>query len=79
MNRPKPLPEQLLDDGDDAFPALAVRAGRDAYQRALQAGQTVLIAEGSVLYEVLPTGERRVIKQLQPLIPVQAGRVLKLW
>ena len=78
MKRMEPNPGTLRDD-DDAFPSLAVMAGRDAYRRSLHAGQTVMIAEGGILYEVSPAGERRVIKHLQPLIPVQAGRLLNLW
>lgn len=78
MNQPDHTSELSLDD-EDVFPSLAVMAGRNAYQRALQAGQTVLIAEAGILYEVSPAGDRRIIKHLQPLIPVQAGRILKLW
>lgn len=78
MDQPE-VKSPTLRDEDAEFPSLAVMAGRNAYERALHAGQKVLIAEGGVLYEVSPEGGRRVIKQLPPMIPVQKGRVLKLW
>jgi len=67
----------ILDD--DQFPYLAALAGRNPYRRSLEAGQKVLIAEAGVLYEVSLKGDRRVVKHLQPRVPVHAGRILKLW
>ena len=62
----------------DQIPMLAAMATKQAYERALAAGQSVLIADNGALVEISPDGSRRVIRQIAPNIPVKAGQVISL-
>jgi hypothetical protein len=63
---------------EDQIPMLAAMAVEQAYRQALAAGQHVLVADSGVLIDVAPDGTRRVVKQLEPNIPVKAGQVISL-
>ena len=57
---------------------LAAMAIERAYREALASGLNVLIAEAGLLVEVSPDGSRRIIKRLEPNIPVTAGQIISL-
>lgn len=63
---------------EDQIPMLAAKAIEHAYQQAIDAGQTVLIAESGLLVEIFPDGTRRILRHLQPNIPVKSGQVIPL-
>lgn len=63
--------------GENDGEALARKAReltRAAYQQALAAGESVLVAENSVLYEVHPDGSRVVVKQLEAATILRKGQ-----
>lgn len=63
---------------EDQVPQLAWLAVQQAYARTVEAGLSVLIAEGGMLIEVSADGRRRVVKRLPPNIPVEAGKIIML-
>ena len=70
-------PEASIRRKEAQIPRLAKAAGKKAFRRALNAGQTVLAAEEGVLYEVTKDG-RRPVKKLAPSVKVKAGKVIKI-
>lgn len=59
---------------ENTFPAMSGVAFAVARAEALAAGQSVMEAEGGVIYEIFPDGKRQVIKQIEPPTPVKRGR-----
>ena len=53
-------------------------AVEQAYQQALAAGESVLIADKGTLVEVSPDGSRRVIPQIELNVAVSVGQVILL-
>ena len=56
------------------FPATSGSAFATARQKVLASGQSVLLSEDGVLYEVLPDGTRKFVKQLESPTPIVPGR-----
>lgn len=73
----KPDQEASIRRKEAQIPRLAKQAVKDAFSRAVSAGQKVLVADKGVLYEVTKDG-RRAVKQLAPAVKVKAGRVIKI-
>jgi hypothetical protein len=69
--------EKEIDFLESQIPMLAEAACRIAYISTLAAGRSVLEAspEGGI-YEVFPTGERRLVKKTLPYIPVNMDQTL---
>lgn len=63
---------------EEHIPELAEAAVREAYWRALAAGNRVLVSEGGNLVEVSPDGSRRVVRPLPPKLPLTPGRPLDI-
>jgi hypothetical protein len=64
--------EQALDR---LVPQLAIKALKAAQLRAMKSGLPVVVAEGDVLIRIdTKTGERTVLKQLEPSIKVTKRR-----
>ena len=60
------------------FPAASGSAFAVARQHVLDSGQSVLLSEGDVLYEVFPDGTRKLVKRIEPPTPVVAGSTYTL-
>ena len=76
MNRNADLDDAAMQADDARLPELAARAGRTAYQRALQESGKVIEAFNGQLVETSADGTRRVIRALRPQVPVQRGLTL---
>jgi hypothetical protein len=72
------LSEKALDYLEAHIPELAEVAFKQAYWAALASGSSVLVSEHGYLVEVFPDGTRKVIKKLDPWIPVKRGQKLEL-
>jgi len=60
------------------IPALSASAVNVAYWRTLASGQSVLETENGAIYEVFPNGSKKLVKQIEPPIPVQYGQKIAL-
>lgn len=58
--------EKMLDEEDAKIPELARIATREAYERALASGSSVLIIQDNELRKVAPDGSYEVIKKFRP-------------
>lgn len=76
MKRPPVLSEAMMQDAEARFPELAARAGRAAYQRALQQQGRVVKSQDGQLVEAWADGTVRVLQSLPPATPVKRGLVL---
>lgn len=64
---------KTLDELENEVPALAERALKEAYKKALEAGLSVMVSSNGFLYKVKPDGSRVRIKALDPDVPVARG------
>jgi hypothetical protein len=67
------MDDQTLDHLESQIPEMAVIAFRQAYRKALEEGNSVLVADDGGLYEVFPDGRREFRKPLELRIPVANG------
>lgn len=72
------MDEESIEQMESQVPEWAQRAVEKAFQRALDAGQSVLIAEGDAIYEVFPDRSKKFVKRVEPATPVKAGTIIKL-
>ncbi len=70
--------EKNIETLEMAFPAASGSAFADAREQALDAGLSVLLSEGGVIYEVFPDGQRREVKRIEPPTAVVPGSKLKI-
>ena len=70
--------EKVIDYLESQIPALAAAAGTLAYYQALSRGESVLVADQGVIYEVFPDGSRQFIKQIDPPTPMTKGKKVKI-
>lgn len=68
-----PYMARTIDELEKEVPVLAVRAVRNAYDRALSSGFSVVVSSNGTLYEVNPDGTRRRLKELKPEVKVKRG------
>jgi hypothetical protein len=61
---------------EDQFPTLSDEVFRQACQKALASGFSVMQSIDGVIYEVFPDGTRRFVKTIEPPIPVTPGTKL---
>lgn len=73
-----PLSEEDYERFEEQIPALAERATREAYERALQAGLPVAVTIGNSVVEVKKDGSIRKIKRLPPTRQCIHQRFFKL-
>lgn len=71
MGKLPKLDEEAMIREEEKIPYIFETAS--AFQEALDAGLSVLIADGGSLWEVFPDGSRNKIKELPPATPVTAG------
>jgi hypothetical protein len=67
--------DQDIQKLESQFPPASGSAFAAARERVLQSGQSVLQAEDGIIYEVFPDGHRKVVKQIEPPLKVDAGVV----
>ena len=65
--------EKQIRELEESFPSLSGAAFAAAYKQTLASGQSVLISEEGVIYEIFPDGSRKRIKEIPPPTPVTAG------
>lgn len=57
---------------------LAGIATQKAYKQALLSGNTVVVADGPDLVEVLPDKTKRVIKHVSPALVMTKGQIIEI-
>jgi len=62
--------EKALEDAEKRIPELAAEAFSKARERAWKAGRSVLISDAGVIYEVSPSGARKLVKTIDPPVRV---------
>lgn len=72
--------EATDDEAENRIPEMMAEAAEAAYRRALASGSKVLVTDSTAdgrrfLYEVHPSGERRVVEEIEPLVRVRAGAI----
>lgn len=74
--RPEDLSEEEMLAAEARFPELAAKSGRKAYEQALAATGSVVVASGDRLVTRFADGRERLIKSLPPDLRVTRGAVL---
>lgn len=72
------LSEEEIGERERRIPELAAVAFAKAYRRTLAAGQSLLVSDNGFIWEVFPDGTRKMIKQIEPPMPVVKGSKLKI-
>jgi hypothetical protein len=67
-----------IEKMERAIPEKAARAVKVAYKKAINSGQSVLLAVNGRLYQVVLGETRKEIKQIPGRIPIQRGLKIKL-
>jgi len=62
-----------IEQLEASFPASSGEVFDNAFHQALAAGLSVLVADGSAIYEVFPGGNQSFVKPITPPSPVQPG------
>jgi len=72
------LTEEAMQRLEECIPKRAEYALRKAYQRALTTSGKVMVAINGEILEVTAEGERRLIRKIDPPIPVKPGTKFRL-
>lgn len=74
------MPDQESDilKLEDRFPSISGAAFAAARDRVLASGQSVLLSEQGVIYEVFPDGSRRRVKEIEPPVAVEPGQKIHI-
>lgn len=72
------MSDQDIQELESQFPAVSGQAFAAARQQALDAGLSVLESRDGVIYEVSPDGQRKAVKQIEPLTFVEAGTKIEI-
>ena len=72
------LSEEIIDELERRIPEWAEVVFARAYRRTLAAGHSVLVSDSGIIYEVLPDGTRRPVKQIAPPTPVGRGQKITM-
>jgi hypothetical protein len=70
--------EQDMEFLEENIPELAEAATTQAYWQTLASGNSVLVSDNGVIYEVFPDGTRKVVKNIEPPVPVEKGEKRQL-
>lgn len=70
--------DNTISDLETRLPALAGMAFAKAREQMLAAGRSVLPAEQGVIYRVEPNGLITPVMRIDPPVPVERGRRIKL-
>ncbi len=63
---------------ESQFPAVSGSAFAEARERVLASGQSVLQSEDGFIYEVSPTGDRKLVKKIAPPVQFTSGQVFTI-
>jgi hypothetical protein len=63
---------------ENQFPPASGSAFAAARQHVLASGQSVLQSEDGSIYEVFPDGTKRLVKRIEPPMPVVRGRKITI-
>ena len=63
---------------ESQFPSASGIAFEQARNHVLASGQSVLLSQGGMIYEVFPDGRRRAVKAIEPPTPVTPGGVFTI-
>jgi hypothetical protein len=66
-------PEKIITELETGFPALSGVAFSNARNETLASGQSVLLSENGVIYEVFPDGSRIERKRIEPPTFIPTG------
>ena len=58
---------------ESQFPAVSGQAFAAARERVLASGQSVLLSDNGIIYQVHPDGRREVVKKIEPPTIVDPG------
>lgn len=72
------MSDQDIQRLESQFPPLSGVAFIAARKEALAAGLSVVESEEGVLYETFPDGSRKVVKQIEPPMPVAEGSIFTI-
>lgn len=72
------LKEKEIQNLEEQFPYIAETSVKQAYFNALASGNSVLVVENGELVEIFPSGEKKVIRKIEPHILVKKGTQLKI-
>lgn len=70
--------EQEIIELEEKFPSLSGVAFSAAYERAIENGQSVLVARDGVIYEEYPDGKRIARKTINPPFHLPVGTKIKI-
>ena len=70
--------EKDIVELENQFPSASDSAFAGARQHVLASGQSVLQSEDGCIYEVFPDGTKRLIKKIEPPLPVVRGRKITI-
>ena len=73
MEDPATIPQT-----EENIPLLAALAVKQAIRDALESGRSVTQARNGKIIERMPDGTERLIKEIEPDIPIKAGTVFQL-
>ncbi len=73
-----PEQEERIRELESQFPPLLGSAFATAREQALAAGQSVMEADEGVIYEVLPDGTRKRVKEIERPTPVARGTRIRI-
>ena len=63
----------MTKDAEDRIPALARKAFSRAHADAQKAGHAVLVRSGNRIERILPSGQRELVKMVEPMVEVTRG------
>ena len=72
------ISEKDIDTLEQQFPAVSGSVFAAARDRVLASGQSVLISEDGIIYEIFPDGTRKQVKEIDPPIAVERGKKIHL-
>jgi hypothetical protein len=70
--------ELALDHLEQQIPSLSAAAVDVAYVHALASGQTVLVSGDGGIYQALPDGSKKLVKELAKPLSVPVGTRVKI-
>jgi hypothetical protein len=72
------LNEEVITYLEAHIPDMVNGATKQAYWQTLASGDSVLVSEDGHLVEVFPDGTRKIIKKIDALIPIEAGKKINI-
>ncbi len=70
--------EKAIEYLEKHIPEMAEAAVKQAYWQALASGSSVLVSENGVINEVFPDGTIKFVKNINPRLATEKGKVIKI-